>query len=227
MTSITDHLKKTREQIAAFETKYHREPQSVFLLVVSKKQSIEKIQEAISAGQYAFGENYLQEALPKIYFFKSQNIEWHFIGHIQNNKTRKIAEHFDWVHSVAEMKTAQRLNDQRSDLLPPLNICLEVNINLEATKTGVIQEQAFELAHFCANLPRLKLRGLMGLPAPLNDFHQQCENFDALSTIFKALKNQYATVDTLSMGTSGDLEAAIASGSTLVRIGTAIFGLRV
>ena len=168
-----------------------------------------------------FGESYLQEALPKIALFP--DIEWHFIGPIQSNKTRKIAEHFAWVQSVANAKIAQRLNDQRPPHLPPLNICIEVNISHELTKSGIIEQDLFKLTEYCLNLPRLKLRGLMGIPAPTADLEQQRKQFHQLFLLYQTLKQQGFDLDTLSMGMSDDFEAAIAEGSTLVRIGTRVY----
>ncbi|MDX1901634.1 MAG: YggS family pyridoxal phosphate-dependent enzyme [Gammaproteobacteria bacterium] len=226
--TIHNNFLEIRKTISNFEKKYHRTHGSVSLLAVSKKQSLEKMSEAIAVGQKAFGENYLQEALEKISYFESihENLEWHFIGHMQDNKTRKIAEHFAWVHSLDKQKTAKRLNDQRPLELPPLNICLQINISQEDTKFGISPEEVFELAAFCQTLPRLRLRGIMALPAPTMDFARQRTNFHPLRDILKVLKNQYDTIDTLSIGTSLDLEAAIAEGATMVRIGTALFGTR-
>ena len=226
MTKIRNNLQQLREQIASCEKKYGREKDSVKLLAVSKNQSIEKISQALSTGQFAFGENYLQEALPKIDFFTEKNIEWHFIGAIQNNKTKKIAENFAWVHSITQLKTAQRLHEQRPQHLPPLNICIEVNISNETTKSGLEFEDVFSLAKECLSLSHLKLRGLMAIPAPENNFNLQRKAFHKLADLYHALRKEGLWLDTLSMGMSQDWEAAIAEGSTMLRIGTAIFGQR-
>jgi pyridoxal phosphate enzyme (YggS family) len=228
MTHIAYKLTELKRQICECEKEFHREPGSVNLLAVAKKQSIEKIAEAIAAGQMAFGENYLQEALPKIAAFKdNQALEWHFIGPIQSNKTKKIAENFQWVHSITSEHIAKRLNDQRPSHLPPLNICLEINISEEKTKSGVNLENIFSLAEYCLSLPNLKLRGLMTIPAPLKTFEAQRAEFHKLTTLFKKMQERGFELDTLSMGMSNDWKAAISEGSTLIRIGTAIFGERI
>lgn len=183
--------------------------------------------ETFKAGQNCFGENYLQEALPKMIALSNKSIEWHFIGSIQSNKTRNIAGHFAWVHSVDDMKIARRLNDQRPRHLPPLNICIEINVSHEATKSGIDFDKALALAQYCLTLPRLKLRGLMTIPAPMKNFNEQRNEFHKLFLLYQSLRGKGFTLDTLSMGMSGDFEAAIAEGSTLVRIGAGIFGERV
>ncbi len=226
MNFITKNLLSLRVKIKACEQKFHRRPDSISLLAVSKSQSIEKIQEAIASGQKSFGENYLQEALPKIEALKDQQMEWHFIGSIQRNKTRKIAEHFDWVQSVTDQQMAKRLNDQRPEHLPPLNICLEINISHEQTKSGIDEEEAFALAAFCETLPRLKLRGLMAIPAPKPTFDEQRIEMRKLTALFTKMIEKGFKLDTLSMGMSQDWEAAIAEGATMIRLGTAIFGVR-
>jgi PLP dependent protein len=226
MTNISNNVVTIKKLIADYEQKYHRDRGSVQLLAVSKHQSIEKMNEAFQAGITAFGENYLQEALPKLAAFADKPIEWHFIGPIQSNKTRKIAEHFAWVHSVDSMKIAQRLNDQRPAHLPLLNICIEVNISHEASKSGVKENELKSLASYCLTLPRIKLRGLMTIPAPHDNAIEQRNEFHKLVSLFHALNKLGIALDTLSMGMSEDFEAAIAEGSTLVRIGTAIFGNR-
>lgn len=230
MINVENNIKILREKIIFFEKKYARPSHSVFLLAVSKKQSIEKILQALEADQFAFGENYLQEALAKIHFFKKNYLhvplEWHFIGKIQQNKTRKIAENFSWVHSVSTEKIAQRLNDQRPEGLPPLNICLEVNLNHESTKSGVDINAVEAFVNFCAALPNLRCRGLMALPALSEDIEKQRANFHLLTPLMKKIQSKIKTFDTLSIGTSQDWEAAIAEGATIIRIGTAIFGDR-
>lgn len=220
------HVSEIKSLITTYEQKYAREKNSVRLLAVSKLQPIEKLRAAIDEGQMCFGESYLQEALEKMAKINNPAIEWHFIGPVQSNKTRKIAEHFAWVHSIFDLKIAQRLNDQRPDDLPPLNICLEVNISHEATKSGVAADELLSLAKACQSLPRLKLRGLMTIPAATNDFDEQRAAFRQLRELFEMLQKNNVALDTLSMGMSEDFEAAIAEGSTIVRVGTAIFGDR-
>ncbi|RDI41315.1 hypothetical protein AQULUS_00280 [Aquicella lusitana] len=224
--TIRTQLAAVKKRIADYAEKYGRKADSVHLLAVSKGQPIEKIEAAFQAGQPDFGENYLQEALSKIDRLAHKAITWHFIGPVQSNKTRKIAEHFAWVHSVDNKKIATRLNDQRPSHLPPLNICIEVNVSNESSKSGVRAEEVLPLARYCMGLPNIKLRGLMTIPAPQKDFAAQRQSFHALFLLWQRLREQGCELDTLSMGMSDDFEAAIAEGSTLVRIGTAIFGSR-
>lgn len=224
MTAIAAALNNVLLEIRTAEKTFHRPPCSVRLLAVSKGQSVENISIAFLAGQTAFGESYLQEALKKIPLL--HNAEWHFIGPIQSNKTRKIAEHFSWVHSVAEQKIAKRLSDQRPPHLPPLNICLAVNISEEPSKSGILPCQAKDLAAYCAALPSLRLRGLMAIPAPHPAFAEQSAEFHKLRLLFDELCKEKIILDTLSMGMSHDFNAAISEGATIVRIGTAIFGER-
>lgn len=226
MTMIKNNITAILSQIREFERRYQRQPHSVSLLAASKKQSIANIQSAIDAGQLAFGENYLQEALVKITALADKNLEWHFIGPIQRNKTRKIAEHFHWVHSVDDINIAKRLNEQRPDHLPPLNICIEVNVSLEASKSGVHLNDLKDLAHYCQSLPRLKLRGLMAIPAHKEHFIAQSSEFHKLRASDEIMRSHGIVLDTLSIGMSHDMEAAIAEGATIVRIGTSIFGPR-
>ena len=226
MTNIAKNISLLKKQIIECEMCYHRKPNSVFLLAVSKTQSIEKIRQAIAAGQRAFGENYLQESLKKMTALADENVEWHFIGVMQSNKTRKIAEHFAWVHTVSDKKIAQRLNDQRPPHLPPLNICLQINTSHEVNKSGIDEADGLQLAEYCNQLPHLKLRGLMSIPAFKNNFTEQCEQFSKLAAVFNRCNERGFKLDTLSMGMSHDMEAAIAEGATIVRIGTAIFGER-
>lgn len=226
MNNIAYHLEIIQQRIRAMEKRYHRAPLSVSLLAASKTQSVEKIKDAILAGQRVFGENYVQESLEKINALADKNIEWHFIGSIQDNKTKKIAEHFAWVHTVDEMKKAKRLNDQRPKELPPLNICIQVNTSAESTKSGIDPNHLLSLTNYCNTLPHLKLRGLMSIPAPKNTFEEQRAECKKLRMLFEELNKQGFKLDTLSMGMSDDLEAAIAEGATLLRIGTAIFGER-
>lgn len=197
------------------------------LLAVSKRHDCSKIQQAIDAGQTAFGENYLQEALDKIQYFSDCQLQWHFIGPIQSNKTRKLAEHFDWVHTVDRLKIAQRLSEQRPADLAPLNICLQVNVSEEGTKSGLLLHELNEVVPQVIALPNLCLRGLMAIPAPAAGFEQQRVPFQQLREALQQLNQQYQlNLDTLSMGMSDDMEAAIAEGATIVRVGTAIFGQR-
>jgi PLP dependent protein len=226
MSQTAEHLQQVLERIRAAERRYGREPGAVTLLAVSKQQPIEAIRAAAAAGQRCFGENYLQEALPKIEALASEGLEWHFIGPLQSNKTRPVAEHFAWMHSVDRLKIAQRLSEQRPDALPPLNICLQVNISGEASKSGVEPDDLPELAAAVTRLPRLRLRGLMAIPAPSEDFAEQRRACARLRECQERLLGAGQDLDTLSIGMSDDLEAAIAEGATLVRIGTAIFGPR-
>jgi pyridoxal phosphate enzyme (YggS family) len=223
MNSIEMQLQAIKMRITNYEKKYNRPANSVNLLAVSKKQPIEKMLAAYEAGQKSFGESYLQEALIKMSALSQQNIEWHFIGPLQSNKTRKIAEHFSWVHSVDSSKKAIRLNEQRPAHLPPLNICIEVNINNEITKSGVDLKEVLTLARTCLQLPQLKLRGLMAIPAEFKDITTQRREFHKLQELSENLNKEGITLDTLSMGMSNDFEAAIAEGATIVRIGTLLF----
>jgi len=224
--TIHKNLDILQKKIHSYEKIYHRPAHSVCLLAVSKHQPIEKIQEAIDAGQFLFAENYLQEAIPKISHFSNQNLEWHFIGSIQRNKTKKIAELFSWVHTIADPLIAKRLNDQRPLELPPLNICLQVNVSCDPAKSGLSITEIAHLANYCALLPRLKLRGLMTILSQTTDFTEQRTEFKKLYTLYKTLRKKWSEIDTLSMGMSEDLQAAIAEGATIVRIGTKFFGKR-
>jgi pyridoxal phosphate enzyme (YggS family) len=223
---IQHNLQIIKNRILDAEKRYQRPYGSVKLLAASKTRSIDEIRSAITAGQYMFGENYLQEALPKIEALKEYDIEWHFIGPIQSNKTKLIAEHFTWVHSLYRTKIAKRLNDQRPSNLPPLNICIEINVSAEPTKSGITFQQLPDLAKAVSQLPRLTLRGLMAIPEEISDFAKQRANFHKVKQAFDTLKIDYPNIDTLSMGMSNDFEAAIAEGTTIIRLGTAIFGPR-
>ncbi len=207
-----------------------RATNSVALLAVSKTFGVDAIQAAYVAGQRAFGENYIQEAVEKIQTLPSTDypdIEWHCIGPIQSNKTRLVAEYFDWVHTIDRLKIAQRLNDQRPAHLPPLQVCIQVNIDGGATKSGVVPDAALDLAKAVAALPRLQVRGIMCIPEPAPDFVAACGVFTSARAVFNRINAALGGgLDTLSMGMSADLEAAIASGSTMVRVGSAIFGVR-
>lgn len=221
MIDIQSRLNTVIHQIHLAEKKYHRKPNSVLLLAVSKKQSAEKIREAYLAGQKYFGENYVQEAIKKQSELSDLNIEWHFIGKIQSNKIKLIAKHFDWVHSVDKFSTAEKLNHQCELLNKKLNICIQVNIDNEKTKSGVLPKDVFELAKKITALSHLTLCGLMIIPA------QGTKGAPGMALLQQQLIQQGFKLDTLSMGMSADFEAAIAAGSTIVRIGTAIFGERV
>ena len=233
--TIAQRLTTVYEKIRLAEQQYGRKPGSVQLLAVSKTRPIRDIQEAQHAGQTAFGENYLQEALGKITALATPEAntpphmphQWHFIGPIQSNKTRDIAEHFNWVHSLERIKIAQRLSEQRPKHLPPLSVCLQINIDNETSKSGLLPSDALLLAQQIQELPQLKLRGLMAIPTPTTNFNLQRQSFRKLRELYEQLQQQEIPLDTLSMGMSNDLQAAIAEGATLVRIGTAIFGPRV
>ena len=224
--AIADNLAAVRTRIADTARACGRDPQEIQLLAVSKTHSAQAVREAAQAGQRDFGENYLQEALDKQHAMANPALAWHFIGPIQSNKTRAIAENFAWVHSVDRLKIAQRLSVQRPTSAPPLNVCIEVNVSGEASKSGVLPQAAAALAEQVAALPKLKLRGLMAIPAPTSDLHQQRQAFAQVRALFDALNQRDLNLDTLSMGMSDDMEAAIAEGATIVRIGTAIFGAR-
>ena len=224
--TLPERLAAVRARIGAAETRFGRTPGSVRLLAVSKKQEAAAIRAAHDAGQLAFGENYLQEALAKQADLDDLPLEWHFIGQLQTNKTRPIAEHFAWVHGLTSAHHAERLSRQRPPDLPPLKVCLEINISGEATKGGVLPDQAVELLTACRQLPNLELVGLMCLPAPAVGEAAQRQPFRALRELRDRLARPDCPLSVLSMGMSDDLEAAIAEGATLVRVGTAIFGPR-
>lgn len=230
MTSIKQNIHQITLQIENSIQNCGRRPNSVQLLAVSKTKPIELLEQAINIGQRAFGENYVQEGVEKVQYFQQHHadiqLEWHFIGPIQSNKTRPIAEHFDWVHSVERLKIAQRLNEQRPDNLGELNVLIQVNISSEESKSGTTSEEVMELAAAINEMPNLTLRGLMSIPANVSNYDEQLAAFTQLASIQNQLRAQYPQVDTLSMGMSGDMDAAIEAGSTMVRIGTAIFGAR-
>jgi pyridoxal phosphate enzyme (YggS family) len=226
MVTITANLQAVRERIALAAAASNRPPDSVRLLAVSKTFGAAVVDEAWLAGQRAFGENFVQEAVEKITALAHRPIEWHFIGPIQSNKTRPIAERFAWVHSVERDKIARRLNDARPGELPPLNVLIQVNVSGEASKRGVPPGGEVALAAAIAALPRLRLRGLMTIPEPTPDTALQRRRFALLRSLLQTLQREHPQADTLSMGMSDDLEAAIAEGSTLVRVGSAIFGRR-
>lgn len=226
MTMIADNLHAVRARIDQACTVAGRPVDAVQLLAVSKTFGPDAVQQAFDAGQRAFGENYIQEAVEKIAILATLPIEWHCIGPIQSNKTRLVAEHFQWAHTVDRLKIAQRLSEQRPAHLPPLQVCVQVNVDGGATKSGVLADEALALAHAVAALPRLQLRGLMCIPEPDPDFVAACAVFKRARGLFDAINAAGLMLDTLSMGMSADLDAAVASGSTLVRVGTAVFGGR-
>jgi pyridoxal phosphate enzyme (YggS family) len=226
MFDVARNLALVRERVQAAARASGRDPAEITLLAVSKTQPLPTIRAALAADQHLFGENYLQEALDKIRALEGRDIVWHFIGALQANKTRAVAEDFAWVHTIDRERIAQRLSEQRPAELPPLDVCIEVRLSDEPGKHGVPPEDVPALAANIARLPRLRLRGLMTIPAPVEDEQQQRIPFRRLRELRDALNTQGHTLDTLSMGMSGDLEAAIAEGATLVRIGTAIFGPR-
>ena len=226
MTMISDNLQGVRARITAACTAVGRPPDAVNLLAVSKTFGPDAVAEAFAAGQRAFGENYIQEAVEKMAALRELSIEWHCIGPVQSNKTRLVAENFQWIHTVDRLKIAQRLSDQRPADLPPLQICLQVNVDGGANKSGAPPHDAADLALAVATLPRLRLRGLMCIPEPAPNFVATHALFMRAKALFDALNAQNLGLDTLSMGMSADMEAAIHAGSTMVRVGTAIFGGR-
>ena len=225
-TVIAENINQINKKIAEFAVKYQRQANEIKLLAVSKTMPVDDIQAAYEAGQKDFGENYLQEALVKIQSLQYPDINWHFIGAIQSNKTREIANAFDWVHSVERIKIARRLNEQRNPELTPLNVCLQINISDENTKAGIQHNELTQLAREITSLPNLKLRGLMAIPAKTESFEEQRSIFRKMHQIMDELNQLGFNMDTLSMGMSNDMEAAIAEGATIVRIGTSIFGAR-
>jgi hypothetical protein len=226
MQMIGHNLQSVGERIARACAAAQRDVNEVTLLAVSKTFGPEAVHEAWEAGQRAFGENYIQEAVEKMGLLARLPIEWHCIGPIQSNKTRLVAAHFDWAHTVDRLKIAQRLSEQRGEDQPPLQVCVQVNIDGGANKSGVMPDEAADLAREIAQLPRLKLRGLMTIPEPAEDFAAQKAVHLKARALFDQLREAGLAIDTLSMGMTADLEAAIAAGSTMVRVGTAIFGGR-
>lgn len=227
--TIKDNLHEIRQQITTIAKQCDRDPNQIQLIAVSKTKPVTAIEQAIECGQYQFGENYVQEGVDKIHYFQEQqktDLEWHFIGPLQSNKTKLVAENFAWVHTIDRIKIAKRLNDQRPSNLPLLNVLIQVNISNEASKSGVIVEEINELAQEIAKLPNLKLRGLMAIPAVTDNYKQQLATFKKMQCLFQELQQQFNNIDTLSMGMTDDMQAAIVAGSTMVRIGTAIFGAR-
>lgn len=230
-TIIAANLALIKRQIAEYEKKYRRPENSVALLAVTKTRSADEILAAVECNQMAYGESFVQEAIPKINFFKNTeknpNLVWHYIGKVQSNKTKLIAQNFSWVLSITKEEHAILFNKYRGENLPKLNICIEVNISKESTKGGVNISNILPLAEAITKLPNLALRGLMAIPAPAENFNEQYESFSLLAEEFYKLNASGFNLDTLSMGMSADFEAAIAAGSTMVRIGTAIFGERI
>ena len=226
MTTISANLQAVLARIHAAAQQYGRNPGDISLLAVSKTRPASDVREAAGAGQKAFGENYVQEGVNKRTELDLAGLEWHFIGPLQSNKTRLVAESFDWVHSIDRLKIAERLSEQRPGSRPPLQVCLQVNVSGERTKGGVSIDEVPAMARQLMRLPRLRLRGLMAIPAPTDNFLQQRQAFCRLRERYEQLKKDGLPLDTLSIGMTHDLEAAIAEGATLVRIGTAIFGER-
>ena len=226
MIRVTENLALIRDLLAESAVEAGYSPDTVRLLAVSKKQPLDKILAAVAAGQRDFGENFVQEGLQKISQTAANNLIWHFIGHLQSNKTRVVAENFDWVHTIDKLKTAERLSQQRPEELGPLNICLQINVDDDSGKSGIPVAKLPRLAAACSELPNLKLRGLMCLPAMRSDFVAQRLPFARLKEMADALRTDGIDTDTLSMGMSGDYRAAIHEGATIVRIGSAIFGAR-
>jgi pyridoxal phosphate enzyme (YggS family) len=227
MTMIADNLHRVRSRIQDACKACARPADAVALLAVSKTCSADTVRQAHAAGQSAFGENYIQEGVDKILALADLPLQWHCIGPIQSNKTRLVAAHFDWVHSVDRLKIAQRLSEQRPLDKAPLQVCIQVNMDGGATKAGVVPESALELAQQIRSLPNLRLRGLMTIPEPAADFAAALAVHQRARALFEAMNAQGVELDTLSMGMTADLEAAVQAGSTMVRVGTAIFGSRI
>ncbi|MCX8650692.1 YggS family pyridoxal phosphate-dependent enzyme [Gilliamella sp. B2776] len=230
MNTVQDNLLNIKNDIERIAKKCERDPNTIQLIAVSKTKPVEEIMEAIDAGQLVFGENYVQEGIEKIQYFNknlpNNELIWHFIGPLQSNKSKLVAEHFDWMHTIDRFKIAQRLNDQRPTNLAKLNVLIQVNISQEASKSGVKPEEVADLVNQIVTLPNLNLRGLMAIPEIENDFNKQVNVFSKMQKLLQSLQKDYPFLDTLSMGMSGDMQAAIIAGSTMVRIGTAIFGAR-
>lgn len=226
MDKLQNSLQGVKSRIAEAAHQAGRDPRDILLVAVSKTFPAAAIAQVYAAGQRDFGENYVQEAFDKIAALSQLAIVWHFIGPIQSNKTRPIAEHFHWVHSVDRLKIAERLSAQRPAVSGALNVCLQVNVSGEASKSGCAPQEVVALAHAVARLPRLTLRGLMAVPEPTDDVHLQRTRFEMLAALQRQLQGSGLALDTLSMGMSGDLEQAVAAGATIVRVGTAIFGSR-
>lgn len=226
MSAIASNLQAVRARIATAAKAAGRSPETIQLLAVSKTWPLNCILEAAAAGQRSFGENYVQEGVEKIIETAARRLEWHFIGPLQSNKTRLVAERFDWVHSIERLKVAERLSAQRPAYLPPLHVCIQVNVSGESSKSGCAPDETRALCEAVSRLPGLRLRGLMAIPEPADDYAAQCRPFRQLREIYERIRAAGLPLDTLSMGMSHDLEAAIAEGATIVRIGAAIFGER-
>ena len=230
MNTVQDNLLNIKNEIKKIAKECGRDPNTIQLIAVSKTKPVEQIMEAINAGQLAFGENYVQEGIEKIQYFKknmpNNDLIWHFIGPLQSNKSKLVAEHFDWMHTIDRFKIAQRLSDQRPNHMAKLNVLIQVNISQEASKSGVKPEEVTDLVKQIVALPNLNLRGLMAIPEIENDYDKQLNVFTKMQQLLYSLQKDYPFMDTLSMGMSGDMPAAISAGSTMVRIGTAIFGAR-
>lgn len=224
-TSMASRLTATQQRLAEAARTAGRDPATILLLAVSKTQSADVIQTAYDAGLRAFGENYIQEAVDKQPLLPA-DIEWHCIGPVQSNKSKLVAEHFAWCHTVDSLKLAERLNNQRPQSLPPLNVCIQLHVGGEDNKSGIGADEVLDIAAAIAQLPRLRLRGLMTIPPASDDPAQQRRWFAEAREVYEKLRARHPTVDTLSMGMSGDLEAAIAEGSTMIRVGSALFGPR-
>lgn len=230
MNTVQDNLLNIKNEIEKIAKECGRDPNTIQLIAVSKTKPVEQIMEAINAGQLAFGENYVQEGIEKIQYFEknmpNNDLIWHFIGPLQSNKSKLVAEHFDWMHTIDRFKIAQRLSDQRPNHMAKLNVLIQVNISQEASKSGVKPEEVTDLVKQIVALPNLNLRGLMAIPEIENDYDKQLKVFTKMQQLLHSLQKDYPFMDTLSMGMSGDMPAAINAGSTMVRIGTAIFGAR-
>lgn len=230
MNSIQQNLETVQRKISTAAERCGRHPKKITLLAVSKTKPVSVIQEAIDAGQQFFGENYVQEGVDKIKHFASipdaKQLEWHFIGSLQSNKSRQVAEYFDWIHTIDSQRIARRLSEQRPNTMRPLNVLIQINISDEQNKSGISLEQLADLATKISEMPKLTLRGLMVIPAIETDEGRQLAMFKKVEQAFIRLQQRYSSVDTLSMGMTDDMTAAIAAGSTMVRIGTAIFGAR-
>ncbi|MEP4486333.1 MAG: YggS family pyridoxal phosphate-dependent enzyme [Halioglobus sp.] len=223
---LIDNIAKVSSRVRLAAQKSQRKECDIRMLAVSKTRPAEAIRVASQAGLSEFGENYLQEALDKMAHLADLDLVWHFIGPIQSNKTKAIAEQFQWVHSVDRLKIARRLSEQRPEGLEPLNICVQVNLSSENSKSGVAPQDAAALLRAASELPRIRIRGLMAIPAPTEDHAQQRQSFAELRELLETLQQEMPSLDTLSMGMSADLESAIAEGATIVRIGTDLFGAR-
>ncbi len=226
MSAIASNLQAVKARIAEAARAAGRTPESIELLAVSKTWPLACVLEAAEAGQRAFGENYVQEGTDKAIATVNRQLNWHFIGPLQSNKTRLVAEHFDWVHSIERLKIAERLAAQRPATLAPLKVCVQINVSGEASKSGCAPDEALALCQAIAALPKLQLRGLMAIPEPTDDYAAQRAPLRQLREIYEYIRVAGLPLDTLSMGMSHDLEAAVAEGATIVRIGTAIFGER-